>query len=62
MVGFAADVWEKWKPQYGPQPKWVAEQINKHLHIAEVRKTGRWVTTHQKDIVEEAERRKNAKG
>jgi hypothetical protein len=64
LVGFAADLWEKWKPKpsFGSRPKWVAEQVNKHLRDSEILKTGRWVTTHLKEIEAEVERRKDAKG
>jgi hypothetical protein len=62
LVGYAADVWEKWDPNSGnPSHKnWVAEQVNKHLRISEISKGRRWVTTHQQKIEAELKRRKYA--
>jgi hypothetical protein len=75
LVGFAADVWEQWKPdsRLGPRSRWIAERVNRRTAKIEAKSgkkseslfsviTGRWVTQHHTEIEAEVERRKNAQG
>lgn len=75
LVGFAADVWEQWKPdsRHGPRSRWIAERVNRRTAKIEAKSgkkseslfsviTGRWVTQHLTEIKAEVERRENAKG
>ena len=73
LVGFAADVWEQWKPdsRHGPRSQWIADRVNRRTAKIEAKSgkkseslfsviTGRWVTQHHTEIEAEVERRKNA--
>jgi hypothetical protein len=73
LVGFAADVWEQWKPdsRHGVRSKWIAERVNRRTAKIEGKSgkkseslfsviTGRWVTQHLTEIEVEVERRKHA--
>jgi hypothetical protein len=74
MVRLAAEVSERYRPDSRqPRTKWIAEQVNRRTVKVGVKAgkqkkshypliTGRWVTEHLKQIEEEIERRKNAKG
>jgi hypothetical protein len=60
MVDLAAGFWPRWKPaaQYGKRSKWVAEMMNKRLGTTRTLVTGKWVTQHEQEIKDAAERRK----
>jgi hypothetical protein len=73
LVGFAAEVWEQWKPnsRHGSRSKWIAEQVNRRTAKIEAKSgkkseclfsviTGRWVTQHHTEIEAEVERRNHA--
>ena len=73
MIGFAADVWEQWKPNsgQGPRSKWVAKKVGKRMKRNQAKtggklaahftgENGRWVTTHQDEIEAEVQRRQHA--
>jgi hypothetical protein len=50
ILPLAASAWPRWRPAYGPQPLWVARQVNSKLSPDEKRITGNWVTRHTKEI------------
>lgn len=61
MVTFSSEVWPRWKPDFGPRSKWVADRVISRTRDIAVklgkksenpypRITGRWVTTHQAEI------------
>ncbi len=73
LVGFAANVWEQWKPdsRHGPRSGWIVVQINERTEKIKAKSgkdskslfpliTSRWVTQHHTEIEAEVERRKNA--
>jgi hypothetical protein len=63
-IGWAADAWEKWKPnrRHGNRSLWVVMQVNTKLPPNENAIKTNWVTRHQTEIKAEVERRNSAKG
>jgi hypothetical protein len=64
-IGWAAAYWPKWKQarHHPRQSEWIAKQVNRKLvgHNHDPI-TGKWVTQNKKEIENEVERRKHAKG
>jgi hypothetical protein len=60
LVGFAADIWEQWKPdsKHGALEEWVAKQVRKRQRETDKPISRRWVTTHMHRIEAEIRRRK----